>query len=524
MTKIVVNNIFSHLETDRQTLKTVRHHVAYRSRLMPPIEAQKLIKGFFSARKRYGRDLERMWADSGMLEKLAEHGVTPETLTRSQFESTLRQRGVWDGWVRMVEGSGKFPTGLLRHVERALTLRAEIHDYTVDDARSKPPAGIPAPEIDLFDYQKEAVEAFLGESRGVVNLPPRSGKTRIAAGVIARLGLPTLYLAPTVGIVNQTQAVFSELLPTLTTIALHGGLSSSAKKHREILKAHVWVATPRTAVKLPNLHNRHLLVIDEFHHSSAKTWQAVSHAAVGAYWRLGLTGTHFRADGKDMEMSGVLGRAIYTRSVGDMVDLGRLVPAKIAMLRIRGTVEGSGYEVYREGVVDNDHRNEVLAMAANRLVEDGRRVLVLTKEIGHAQTLSSMIRGSVAVDGRDNDNVDAMLKALADVNNPVKAVVGTSVIGEGRDVPAADAVVYASGGQSKVKVVQDYFRALTANVGKSAAIIVDAADTQHPILSKHAARRLQHYRMESAFDAAVVEPNEFASWLYDNRTIGKQGA
>ena len=155
-------------------------------------------------------------------------------------------------------------------------------------------------------------------------------------------------------------------------------------------------------------------------------------------------------------------------------------------------------------------------MAANRLVTAGRRVLVLVKEIEHAAKLSSMIAGSVAVDGRDNDRVDRMLLALE--AGTVSAVVGTSVIGEGRDVPAADALVYASGGRSKVRVVQDYFRALTASAGKATAIVVDAADTHHETLLDHAAHRLSHYRGERAFQATVIEPSQFDAWLDDNRT------
>jgi len=518
MTKIVMGNVLSKLDTDRATLRIVRHHVAYRQRLMPPIEAQKLIKGFFSKHRRYGSgDIARLFADGSMCEQLEALGVTPETLTRNQFESTVRQRGVWDGWGRVVESDGTFPTGLLNHVQRALELRAGGIVATLEDSRSVPKRGQPWGDIDLYDYQREAVEAFIDVGRGVVNLPPRSGKTRIAVAVAAALGVPTIYIAPTVGVVEQTAKVFSELLPNKATIGLHSGLSPSARNHRKLLGAAVIVTTPKTALKIPNPHSRLLLIIDEFHHAAAKTWKQASEAFSSAYWRLGLTGTHFRADGKDLEMAGVLGRAIYSRSVGDMVELGRLVPARIAMLRVRGDLKAVGYDIYKSGVVEHTTRNKALATAANLLIRDCRRVLVLTKEIEHAQRLSQMIPGSEPVDGRDNERVNKMLTALAD--GTVKAVVGTSVIGEGRDVPAADALVYASGGQSKVKVVQDYFRALTASEGKKTAIVVDIADSHHPTLLDHAARRLQHYRGEKAFDAEVLEAADFERWLGDNRTF-----
>ena len=517
MTRIVVSDVTSKLvDAPRAALRTVRHHVAYRQREMPTVDAQRAIKRWWKGRKRFGGsgDLGRMWADGAVIEELATHGLTPESLTRAMFEQIMRG-GIWDGWERMVSSGGEFPTGLLPHVERALRLRTDVTTWEVEDTRQPPPKAASWATIDLFDYQKEAVEAFLSSGQGVVNLPPRSGKTRIAIATAAALGVPTVYIAPTVGVVEQTARAFEELLPHKTTIALHSRrLSSSAKTHRLLIRADVIITTPRTALKIPNYHGRQLLILDEFHHAAAKTWKEAA-AASGAFYRLGLTGTHFRADGRDMEMAGVLGRAVYARSVGDMVKLGRLVPARIAMLRISGAIRASGYEVYRDGVVEHSPRNRALADAASELVRRGRRVLVLVKEVAHAARLSSMIKGSVAVDGRDNDRVTAMLKALE--RGEVKAVVGTSVIGEGRDVPAADALVYASGGKSKVRVVQDYFRALTASDGKSSAIVVDAADTQHEILLGHAAERLRHYRGEPAFEASVIDPGAFVRWLDDNR-------
>jgi superfamily II DNA or RNA helicase len=95
----------------------------------------------------------------------------------------------------------------------------------------------------------------------------------------------------------------------------------------------------------------------------------------------------------------------------------------------------------------------------------------------------------------------------------IPCVIGTSVIGEGRDVPAADALVYFAGLKSRVKVTQDYYRVLTPSPGKTHGIIVDAADCHHGVLTNHAAERLMLYRSESAFAADVMEWGDFESWL-----------
>jgi superfamily II DNA or RNA helicase len=137
-------------------------------------------------------------------------------------------------------------------------------------------------------------------------------------------------------------------------------------------------------------------------------------------------------------------------------------------------------------------------------------VLVLTKEIEHSKILATMIGAdAVQVDASDPAGVTFALRALA--GGAIRAVVGTSVIGEGVDVPDADALVYAAGGQSRVKVVQDYFRVLTGSAGKTCGLIVDAADNHHDKLVENAARRLAIYRQ--SFGCTVMKPNELETWV-----------
>ena len=517
MTRITVGNVWSQLTASKEILRVVRHGVAYQDVVMPPVDAQRAIKSFFRQRRRFGAhsDMMRLWADTPTCEALFNEGVTPTTLTVAQFEQVLRQRGVWDGWVRMVQADGKFPTGLLRHVERQLTLRAQT-SFEVDDNRGSPPQGSElSPRIPLYDFQESARQSAISAGRGVIDLPPRSGKTRIAIAIVASLGVPTLYVTPGIGLVKQTVAAFNEFFPGLA--AGQSG-APNAKERRALLRALVWVTTPQTAVKLPNIHARQLLIMDEFHHAAATTWQAVSEQAVGAWWRFGLTGTHFRADGKDMEMAAVLGRSVFKRSVSEMVELERLVPAHIAMLRCLGPpADADNKTCYKIGVVEHEHRNAIVAYAASELQRRGFRVLVLVKQIGHGEELARLIPRSVQVDGRDNEAVDQRLAQLA--RGEIGVVIGTSVIGEGRDVPAADALVYAAGGKSRVKVKQDYFRVLTASPGKKVGIIVDVADLHHGKLFEHSVHRMMLYREEDCFESAVMNVESFDTFL--SATIGE---
>jgi len=201
-----------------------------------------------------------------------------------------------------------------------------------------------------------------------------------------------------------------------------------------------------------------------------------------------------------------------------MVANRRLVPARVAMIRVPETEDlgwATGHDVYPAAVVDHEGRNGILVEAIKGLLAVGKRTLVLTKEVRHAEALSARIPGSVQVDGQKSEIVERTLLDLQ--AGAVRCVVGTSVIGEGVDVPAADALVYAAAGRSRVKVVQDYFRVLTASPGKTRGIVIDAADQHHPSLLPSAACRLALYRSEEAFTSEVIDPGSVTAWIMENR-------
>lgn len=532
---IHISNGRSQLKADSAILKRVRGLVSYRAQDLPPVGVQLVIKAFMERKRSHGRenDVARVYDHPTSCLRLEELGWGPDSglLTPKVFEEVMRLRGTWDGWRSLVSPAGYFGTGLLPHVRRALSLRMGA-DYSEVDRRERPPYSALSRRCpDLFDFQAEACQAWHDAGgRGVVNLPPRSGKTRIAIALIMQVGLPALVVVPKRTLVTQTVARFRQFLPASQVVGVTGG-RPSAKKQRQLNHALVWVATPATAAGpkpktgnnrdrrpgMTNIKSRRFLVIDEFHHAAADTWQDISLAARHAYYRLGLTGTHYRADGRDLVMHSVLSRCVYRRSVDEMVALGRLVPARVAMVRVReqpgdlsiGHMTGS--EAYSNGVVNHPRRNLTLIAAAKKLLKQGRRVLVLAREVEHTRRLAASIPGAVQVDGLSPGKVDAVLEDMR--RGTVRCVVGTSVVGEGVDVPGADALVRASGGKTPIGVIQDAFRPLTAAPGKRFAIIVDVADNHHERLLEAAAHRLALYRASKSFSVDVVDPGDLDRWL-----------
>lgn len=518
MATILVGNGMSQLVADPAVLRAVRHSVAYQAEDLPPVSLQVGIKRMLRDRGRQGfeRDAEAIYhGDLGRRMEAAGWGA--ERLDRPTLESVMRTPGAWDGWVGLVDAGGWFGSGLVDVVQRAVEVRGGVACRVVDQRTPMPPRTPVGDTPELRDYQLAAATAFLQAGRGVIDLPPRSGKTRIAAYVVHRLGLRTLYVTPQRGLVVQAVEAFRRFLPRGLVQPAVGGMKG-AKHQRALQRALVWVATPQTAVGregegMPGIETRELLVVDEFHHAAATTYQQLGQAAVNAWWRLGLTGTHYRSDGRDLEMTAVVGGEVFSAASQWLVSRGHVVPLHVAMLRVGGYVPRSvtGHDLRVRALLEHPERNGLLVWAVGELVRRGKRVLVLAKEVDHTKRLAAAIPGAVQVDGETGE--DGVRRALVDLEvGRVPAVVGTSVIGEGRDVPAADALVYAPGGRSRVKVVQDSSRVRTAAAGKRAGIVVDMADVHSDRLLEDSAQRLAIYRSEPTTTAAVLDPQWFGAW------------
>jgi len=514
---IEMENAVSQLQAPKEVIEEVRHLVAYKKLDLPPSWVTSALMSFRSILKRedgstrtYGmdRDLERFYTHSWG-RWCEEHGFGPDRWTERRWMNAWHADTTWDGWTSLMTSTGRFGTGLLSHVERALTLRLGRPAPRILDHRKRVDMGLrPFPRRPtLWSHQEEAVQAWRDSGhRGVIDLPPRSGKTRLAAAAIVDVGVPTLMVVPRVELVRQTVAEFTTVLGEGTAVAVSGGTSAATRKRAlAMIRCPIWVATPATALQL-DLPSRAMLVIDEFHHSSAKTYRKISKGCTHAFYRLGLTGTHFRADGTDMVMRSVLARAVYSRTVQEMVQAGVVAPTKGVMVQTRGEATG-------RKTPDMEHRNKLICWAAQHLASRGKRVLILATEIRHVEALAAGIPGAVAVDGRDNK---AVRPALDDLEaRRIHVVVGTSVIGEGVNVPAADAMVYAAGSRSRVKVVQDTFRILTAHEGKTHGVLIDFADEHDDGAVMRAAERLHYYR-QNGFEMDVVPPTGLIRWLDDN--------
>jgi superfamily II DNA or RNA helicase len=159
-------------------------------------------------------------------------------------------------------------------------------------------------------YQSEAIEAWQkSRGRGVVVLPTGAGKSHVAILAIDDKRRHTLVVAPTLDLVRQWY--------DLLTLSFGGPVGLVGGGEHDVRPLTV------TTYDSAFLHMDHLgsrfglVVFDECHHLPSGSF-ALSAKGCLAPFRLGLTATPERADGKEADFPELIGPIIYRRDIVEL--------------------------------------------------------------------------------------------------------------------------------------------------------------------------------------------------------------
>ncbi|HTU58446.1 MAG TPA: DEAD/DEAH box helicase family protein, partial [Polyangiales bacterium] len=159
-------------------------------------------------------------------------------------------------------------------------------------------------------FQTEALAAHRkGGSRGVVVLPTGAGKSHLALLVIDDRRRSTLVVAPTLELVRQ----WYDLLRTSfgVEVGVVGGGSHD-------LRALTVTTYDSAYLHMQNFGHRFgLVVFDECHHLPGETYRMAAELCLAPY-RLGLTATPERPDGRDSELEHLIGPTLYRKDIVEL--------------------------------------------------------------------------------------------------------------------------------------------------------------------------------------------------------------
>ena len=231
------------------------------------------------------------------------------------------------------------------------TLQQRFDQAIVDNARAYPDLHLePTLQIEPREYQQAALDAWRDHDRqGSVVLPTGSGKTFLGLQAIADAGVATLIVAPTIDLMNQWHATLTNAFDDqlLEGIGVLGGGS------HEITA--ITVTTYDSAYRYINEYGDRfgLLIADEEHHLPAPTYRQIPEMSIAPY-RLGLTATYERADGKHELLNDLLGPVVYEEDVdvlaGEYLSEYETIHMQVELTEEERSQYDEEYVIYREYV------------------------------------------------------------------------------------------------------------------------------------------------------------------------------
>ncbi len=361
-------------------------------------------------------------------------------------------------------------------------------------------------------YQSEALSAWSAQrGRGVVVLPTGAGKSHVAILAIDAKKRSTLVVAPTLDLVRQW---FDLLGATFGTgVGLVGGGEHDVQP--------LTVTTYDSAF----LHMEHLgarfglIVFDECHHLPSSAYALAARASLAPY-RLGLTATPERTDGREADLASLIGPIVYRKDIvelsGDYLaeyDVERVSIELSPDERAEHDAERSIYRdfVRRCGIRMGDpsgwgqfiiqasqsaegrramsayRRQRELAFAPaakleylEHLLHGHRkdRAILFTQDNATAYAIARRFLVPVITHQTKVRERSAILAGLAE--GTYRAVATSKVLNEGVDVPDANVAVILSGSSSVREHVQRLGRILRKKGDKRAVLyeLVTQATTE----------------------------------------------
>ncbi|NJO79472.1 MAG: DEAD/DEAH box helicase [Cyanobacteria bacterium RM1_2_2] len=357
-----------------------------------------------------------------------------------------------------------------------------------------------------YPHQQEALQAWqFGGRRGVVVLPTAAGKTYLAQMAMQVASCSTLITVPTLDLMHQWYAHLRAAFPDAEVGLLGGGSRD---------RTPILVATyDSAAIHAESLGNRYaLLICDECHHLPSDFNRVIAEYTIAPY-RLGLTATPDRSDGRHIDLDTLLGAVVYRRTAEELAGQAlahhEIVPIRVKLSqqereRYDALIETRDSFLKQSNIWLGTLQGWQRFVQASAQSKAGRRAMLAHREArsialgteGKLRILADLLAQhypeQTLIFTNDNATVyrisqDFLIPAITH-QTPVKerhailqnfreghykALVASHVLNEGVDVPEASVAILLSGTGSAREYIQRLGRVLRKGSSEKYALLYE---------------------------------------------------
>jgi len=346
-------------------------------------------------------------------------------------------------------------------------------------------------DIEIRDYQTEAVKHSISNGRALLLSPTASGKSLIIYNLIRyhqRLDRKQLIIVPTTSLVEQMYGDFKDYSSSDEWSVSENchRIYSGKEKNTDY---PIIISTWQSIYKFPKKWFEDFSVIygDEAHNFKAKSLTTILNKCTNAPYRIGTTGTLDGAKTHKLVLEGIFGSVKKVITTKKLMESESISDLQITCLVLeysekeRKEMKGKTYQEEMDWLISHPVRNTFLK---NLCIKQKGNTLVLFQYVEkHGKILYNLINNK-AGDSRDvffvyggtDTEQREEIRALTETKNDAIIVASYGTFSTGINIRNLHNIVFASPSKSRIRNLQSIGRGLRKGDNKTSCNLFDIGD------------------------------------------------
>ena len=432
----------------------------------------------------------------------------------AKFMPMVRKR-MWDGKIRLFSPmNGEIYVGLLPYIKEYC--KNNNITYTIEEGvenernvvresvRNFTKALHPktkGKEIEIRDYQIDAIQMAISRNRSLILSPTASGKSLIIYSLVRyyqMAGHRTLILVPTTSLVEQMYTDFKDYGWSSETYCQKVYQGYTTKINKDVV-----ISTWQSLYKMPKKYFEQFgcVIGDEAHMFKAKSLTGIMTKLQSCKYRFGFTGTLDGTETHRLILEGLFGTVEQVVTTKELMDKKTLANLKINCITLKHPEkkERMTYAEEIDYLVSKESRNEFIVNLCDKL--KGNTLCLFQLVDKHGKVLYDRMKGNENVyfvyGGTDTEQREK-IRGFVENHKKSTTIASYGTFSTGINIRNIHNIVLASPSKSKIRVLQSIGRGLRTSNSKDSILVFDISDDiscngRHNFTLNHFLERLNIY-------------------------------
>jgi superfamily II DNA or RNA helicase len=336
-------------------------------------------------------------------------------------------------------------------------------DYEIVDKRIVEFADFPAPKFELFPEQKVVFDAV--EDSAIINALVGWGKSFFGLHMAVKYGQKTLIIVHTAALRDQWVEEVEKLF------GFKPGIIAAGIRN---LEPPIVIGNVQSVVKVVEDISKVFgtVIVDEMHHTPASTFSSIIDKLHCRY-RIGLSGTMIRKDGKHVLFPCFFGHSIHRPPQNNTLD------PKVQLLKTKLRLPpGKSWADRVTGLMSDKEYQEFIAGVALIASQKGHKVLVIGDRVDFLQGVAALLpEESVVITGETKNRKEL----IAEITSGRKSILcgSTRIFSEGISINCLSYLLLGQPIASEPLLEQLIGRVMRLSDGKLSPVVLDIQFAGH---------------------------------------------